>query len=69
MHTVGVLYFGLFNTLEYNPLHFYPHPNFSAAFNAHLITLPSHLTLYSISFSSLFPQISLLQKCSTTEFV
>jgi hypothetical protein len=75
MHTVGVLNFGLFNPFKYSPLHLYPILIFQQ-FSLHIrIPLPSHLMLYNNTdvllffFLSLFPQIPLLQKCSTTEFV
>jgi hypothetical protein len=52
MHTVGVLYFGLFYTFKYSPLHLYPYPHFSAAFNTHPYS--STFTFYTLQYFFFF---------------
>jgi hypothetical protein len=75
MHTVGVFTLACLIPLNTIPYTFTPTLIFQQLSIHILIPLPSHLRLYNItdvllfSFFSLFPQIPLLQKCSTTEFV
>jgi hypothetical protein len=76
MPTMGVLFFGLFNTFCYSPLPLY----LLSAFSTHPYVLYLHILCYAILimlshflFLSFFPQfhreVPLLQTCYTSEFL
>jgi hypothetical protein len=76
MHTVSVLYFGLFNPFE-QALTPYPPSSFFSSFQYASLFLYIHILCFTILlmfyyflflFLSIFPQIPLLQKYSVTEF-